>query len=338
MEKFPDEEIIKSLTGSPGPYSKLSFSIQKVTELPETRSPGPYKTIQFNSSHNIVFEISFDKNNEIIDMVHQLFTKNRKNSAGFDQDTYSETTKTKKKEEEKFDTSRIESVSEKPIITNLKVQRIHPYMQIKGYLYMTDVRIYFQPIHQVSAHPVKSVKYSDISKLYKRRWRLRNLGFEFFTKTEKSIFLAFSSENERDKTFEQLLRFVSPECQTENSVDNMMLKWQLKIITNYDYLLYLNSAAYRTFSDFTQYPVFPWVLQNYESPELDLSDASNFRDLSKPIGALNESRLESFHKLFNEMPEPKYLYGTHYSTPGHVIGFLFRKFPLAMLRLHVIFK
>lgn len=33
------------------------------------------------------------------------------------------------------------------------------------------------------------------------------------------------------------------------------------------------------------------------------------------------------------MPRPKFMYGTHYSTPGYVIGYLVRKFPHYMLKL-----
>lgn len=32
---------------------------------------------------------------------------------------------------------------------------------------------------------------------------------------------------------------------------------------------------------------FPWVLQDYVSPTLDLSNPAVFRDLSKPIGVVN---------------------------------------------------
>jgi len=37
----------------------------------------------------------------------------------------------------------------------------------------------------------------------------------------------------------------------------------------------------RTYNDLNQYPVFPWVLTNYDTKELDLSLPSNYRDLSK---------------------------------------------------------
>jgi hypothetical protein len=44
----------------------------------------------------------------------------------------------------------------------------------------------------------------------------------------------------------------------------------------------------------TQYPVFPWILKDYKSEFLDIKDEKIFRDLSKPIGALNEKRLTDY--------------------------------------------
>jgi factor associated with neutral sphingomyelinase activation len=105
----------------------------------------------------------------------------------------------------------------------------------------------------------------------------------------------------------------------------MTLKWQNNLISNYDYLMYLNSLAGRTFNDLTQYPVFPWVVADYQSATLDLSNPKTYRDLSKPIGALNADRLALFRQRMAEMPEPKFLYGTHYSTPGYVLFYLVRK-------------
>jgi factor associated with neutral sphingomyelinase activation len=336
MQSRPEETVVmKSIYAYTDNNTRLTFSITKVIELPETRSPSAYKPVIFKSPQLVTFDFSYEKVSTVTTLVKSLYASNHSLSAGFDNEVKLEGELQQLEEESKFDTSRIESVSEKPVITNVKVQRIHPFMQLKGHLYMTDLRLYFQPMHQVSAHPVKSVKYSEITKLYKRRWRLRSLGFEVFTTAEKSIFLAFDNEGERDRVFDKLLSLVRSDCETENSVENMTLKWQLREISNFDYLLYLNSAAYRSFSDFTQYPVFPWVIASYDSEVLDLSNPSTFRDLSKPIGAINPTRLATFKKRYIDMPEPKFLYGTHYSAPGYVIGFLFRKFPLAMLRLHV---
>jgi hypothetical protein len=56
----------------------------------------------------------------------------------------------------------------------------------------------------------------------------------------------------------------------------------------------------------------------------DLTKPATFRDLSKPIGALDADRLRTLKARYREMPEPKFLYGTHYSTPGYVLFYLVR--------------
>lgn len=87
--------------------------------------------------------------------------------------------------------------------------------------------------------------------------------------------------------------------------------------------------------------MFPWIIADYDSIELDLQNANTFRDLSKPIGALNKTRLAYFQERYAAMPQgpdavgipPRFLYGTHYSTPGYVLYFLVRKLPEYMLCL-----
>ena len=58
----------------------------------------------------------------------------------------------------------------------------------------------------------------------------------------------------------------------------------------------------RSFNDLAQYPVFPWVLADYSSASLDLSSVHVYRDLSKPVGALDASRLAIFRERFECMP------------------------------------
>jgi hypothetical protein len=47
--------------------------------------------------------------------------------------------------------------------------------------------------------------------------------------------------------------------------------------------------------------VFPWVLADYESDTLDLNSPASFRDLSKPVGALNEKRLNFFLERYESL-------------------------------------
>lgn len=79
------------------------------------------------------------------------------------------------------------------------------------------------------------------------------------------------------------------------------------------------------------------MIRDYESPTLDLTKPETFRDLAKPVGALNVQRLEYFQKRMasmHDMPggEP-FLFGTHYSAPGYVLYYLVRSMPEHMLCL-----
>lgn len=69
-------------------------------------------------------------------------------------------------------------------------------------------------------------------------------------------------------------------------------RWRRRDITNFEYLMILNTLAGRSYNDLTQYPVFPWVLADYSSDVLDFNKSSTFRDLSKPVGALDSKRFE----------------------------------------------
>lgn len=73
-------------------------------------------------------------------------------------------------------------------------------------------------------------------------------------------------------------------------------KWVHREVSNFEYLMQLNTIAGRTYNDLSQYPVFPWVLMDYDSEELRLDDAAVYRDLSKPVGALNPGRVESIRE------------------------------------------
>ena len=126
---------------------------------------------------------------------------------------------------------------------------------------------------------------------------------------------------------------LTPALHADIKEENMTLQWQNGLISNLEYLLYLNSAANRSFNDLTQYPVMPWVIQDYDSKTLELDNPKIYRDLSRPMGALNQQRLIALKERTCDMPEPKFLYGSHYSTPGFVLYFLARKIPECMLCL-----
>lgn len=179
------------------------------------------------------------------------------------------------------------------------------------------------------------IRLKSIKSFLKRRFLLRHVGLEVrWTQgdQEKLLYVSFRNQSERDDFFNNVTQQEDFSV-VEQIPESITLKWQNGIISNYEYLLYLNSLADRTYQDLTQYPVFPWVISDYSSDWLDLNDPKVYRDLTKPIGALNEERLQRLKERCEEMGDPKFLYGSHYSAPGLVLFYLVRKYPKLMLCL-----
>lgn len=110
-------------------------------------------------------------------------------------------------------------------------------------------------------------------------------------------------------------------------------KWKEGRISNFFYLMAVNTMAGRTFNDLSQYPVFPWVIADYLSKTLNLNDPKTFRDLSKPMGAQSKARAAEFQeryealKSFEDPSSPSFHYGTHYSSAMIVSSYLIRMKP-----------
>jgi len=228
-----------------------------------------------------------------------------------------------------FDKTRIKNVSEKPLLSQeIRCKQILPLVSIEGLLYITDKRVYFQPYKTTQANPVDNYSIKSIKKIFK----ISNIkGLELWTDSG-SLYVSFKTIQESNLVYNKLIQKMT-DIQSEQSLLNWTEKWIKGELSNYDYIILLNYHSYRSRNDLTQYPVFPWVIKDYESAALDLNNENTFRDLSKPMGALNEERLSEYKLRYNEIPEgEKYLYGTHYSAPGYVIGYLFRNKPRWMLK------
>ncbi|QHS71942.1 Bph1p [Saccharomyces paradoxus] len=130
-------------------------------------------------------------------------------------------------------------------------------------------------------------------------------------------------------------KFTSVFSANNSLIDGFELskKWVKGEISNFYYLLSINTLAGRSFNDLTQYPVFPWVIADYESDVLDLKNPKTYRDLSKPMGAQTEKRklqfierYEALASLENAGSAP-FHYGTHYSSAMIVSSYLIRLKP-----------
>jgi hypothetical protein len=61
-------------------------------------------------------------------------------------------------------------------------------------------------------------------------------------------------------------------AQKSAALKKLQNQWLSGEISNFSYLLNLNYIAGRSFNDLNQYPIFPWILQQYNTISLDLED------------------------------------------------------------------
>ncbi|XP_015166311.1 BEACH domain-containing protein B isoform X3 [Solanum tuberosum] len=141
------------------------------------------------------------------------------------------------------------------------------------------------------------------------RYLLRYTAIEiFFSDSTAPVFFNFASQkdakdvgslivlNRNESMFPKgyrdkagVISFVDRRVALEMA-ENARERWKRREITNFEYLMALNTLAGRSYNDLTQYPVFPWILADYSSETLDFNKSSTFRDLSKPVGALDAKR------------------------------------------------
>ena len=213
----------------------------------------------------------------------------------------------------------------------------------------------------------RSWRWEDVLSISKRRFLFRDVAIEVFFVDGRSYVLTNASVHLRDELHQKLLakaqyitggvtsgstedtwrieslktpednpqtfgsRFTSVFAQ--NGSNPATRKWLKGEISNFHYLMLVNTMAGRTFNDLTQYPVFPWVIADYTSEELDLTDPRSFRDLTKPMGCQTPERQAEFRERFQSFAEmgdqnsPAFHYGTHYSSAMIVTSYMIRLQP-----------
>uniref|UniRef100_A0A8C1SMJ1 Neurobeachin n=1 Tax=Cyprinus carpio TaxID=7962 RepID=A0A8C1SMJ1_CYPCA len=250
-----------------------------------------------------------------------------------------------------------------PVVLSTPAQLIAPVTVARGTLSITTTEIYFEVDEDEPAFRRIDAKvlvyseglhgkwmFSEIRAVFTRRFLLQNTALEIFMANRTSVMFNFPDQPTVKKVVYSLpcvgvgtsyglpqarrISLASPRQLFKSS--NMTQRWQRREISNFEYLMFLNTIAGRTYNDLNQYPVFPWVLTNYESEELDLTVPGNFRDLSKPIGALNPKRAVFYADRYESWDEetPPCHYTTHYSTAASTLHWLVRIEPFTTFFLN----
>uniref|UniRef100_A0A8B9FLU3 Lipopolysaccharide-responsive and beige-like anchor protein n=1 Tax=Amazona collaria TaxID=241587 RepID=A0A8B9FLU3_9PSIT len=252
-----------------------------------------------------------------------------------------------------------------PVALSTPAQLVAPSVVVEGTLSITLSELYFEVDEEDPSFKKIDPKilayteglhgrwlFSEIRSIFSRRYLLQNTALEIFMANRVGVMFNFPDQATVKKVVNCLPRvgigtiFGLPQTRRISlasprqifKASNMTQRWQHREISNFEYLMFLNTIAGRTYNDLNQYPVFPWVITNYESEELDLTLPSNFRDLSKPIGALNPKRAAFFAERYESWEDeqvPKFHYGTHYSTASFALTWLLRIEPFTTLFLNL---
>ncbi|KAK9669660.1 hypothetical protein RND81_13G146400 [Saponaria officinalis] len=200
-------------------------------------------------------------------------------------------------------------------------------------------------------HPWHMWILNSIHEILKREYQLRPVAIEIFSMDGCNNLLIFHKK-EREKVFRNLVAMnlprnsmldttISGTTKQESDEGSRLFRptaksfserWQNGEISNFQYLMHLNTLAGRGYNDLTQYPVFPWVLADYESEELVLYDPNSFRKLDKPMGCQTfegEDEFRGRYENWDDPEIPKFHYGSHYSSAGTVLFYLLRLPPFS---------
>lgn len=250
-----------------------------------------------------------------------------------------------------------------PLNLSVKGLLISPIIVMPGIISVTNSELYFEADEDSNEYINLSRQalyycenlhgkwyFSEMRAIFSRKFITKYNAIEIFLASRTSVMFAFTDRQTVKKIVKSLPRvgvgikygipqtrrasLMTPKQLMRNS--NMIQKWQKREISNFEYLMFLNTIAGRTYNDLNQYPVFPWILTNYDSSDLDLTAPSNYRDLSKPIGALNQSRRNFYQDRYNnwDVPGiPPFHFGTHYSTAAFVLNWLVRIEPFSTMFL-----
>ncbi|XP_075225539.1 lysosomal-trafficking regulator mauve isoform X2 [Lycorma delicatula] len=221
---------------------------------------------------------------------------------------------------------------------------VTPSQSVPGELLIGETCLYFVPSSDNSLKELNSGttdvsfssqawEFDEIKEVHTRRFQLKERALEIFLLNGKTYLLAFETSVDRDKFQSELCQCDLPNRVAGDHLSDAVQLWREGHLTNWEYLTILNKMAGRSYNDLMQYPVMPFILADYSSRILDLTESSSYRNLEKPMAVQDKKNeqhyINNYNYLKQEMEicgssQSSYHYGSHYSNSGVVLHFLVR--------------
>ena len=185
------------------------------------------------------------------------------------------------------------------------------------------------------------ILFDEIQEIVERRFLLMWQGVEIFLKNGKSYFFNFLSKEQNSiildlfKSNKKTKNKVHTKSYFQPIAKKLLNEWQEEQINTYEYLLFLNKYATRTFNDVNQYPIFPWIERKFETIKGTKESRPVTRNFRYPMAAQNEENREAALNRYKDDEgigeEFPIHYGTHYSTSSYIFFYLMREEPFTNL-------
>ena len=165
-----------------------------------------------------------------------------------------------------------------------------------------------------------SIFYDKIQYLFIRNYFYQETGLEIYTISHKNYYFNFKNKDQLHKVIKDIIHNINYreiktddykgkgkktlgyERITDNAkkknyhVNDKMLEWRKYNISTLEYIMWMNIYGGRSLNDLTQYPVFPWLIIDYSSDELNYEDENIFRNLFLPMGMIDINEKSSARK------------------------------------------
>ena len=177
------------------------------------------------------------------------------------------------------------------------------------------------------------IPYDNIKFIFKRKYFYQGTAIEIYTNDYKSYYFNFNKKEDcknfindllvhiklyrklklEKKSiiigYESLIKNIKNEDNNNNLslnkinsyfISDIINKWQNYRISNLRYLMLLNIFANRSFNDLTQYPILPWLFNDYHN------NKNETRNLSLPMGMMDfnenaKKRKETYLEIYESM-------------------------------------
>ncbi|KAF8091664.1 hypothetical protein N665_0439s0028 [Sinapis alba] len=215
------------------------------------------------------------------------------------------------------------------IVLEVSSSMVRPLRVVKGTFQITTRRINFLVYTSEGQHVDDSESgdqerdrswlMSSLHQIYSRTYQLRKSALELFTVDRSNFFFDFGNTEGRSNAYRTIVQARPPHLNniyltTQRPEQlfkrtQLMERWSRWEISNFEYLMQLNTLAGRSYNDITQ-----------------------------PIGALNPERLKKFQEQYTNFEDPvipKFHYSSHYSSVGAVLHYLARVEPFTTLSIQL---